>query len=51
MDIKRALNKIASREDLTGEEMRQVMTTIMNGEPPQYRSCAKRWCRSLPRST
>jgi anthranilate phosphoribosyltransferase len=32
MDIKRALNKIASREDLTGEEMRQVMTTIMNGE-------------------
>jgi len=32
MDIKRALNKIASREDLTGEEMRAVMTTIMNGE-------------------
>lgn len=32
MDIKRALNKIATREDLTGEEMRQVMTTIMNGE-------------------
>ena len=32
MDIKRALNKIALREDLTGEEMRQVMTTIMNGE-------------------
>lgn len=32
MDIKLALNKIAAREDLTGEEMRQVMTTIMNGE-------------------
>lgn len=32
MDLKRALNKIASREDLTGEEMRAVMTTIMNGE-------------------
>jgi anthranilate phosphoribosyltransferase len=32
MDIKRALNKIASREDLTGEEMRSVMTAIMNGE-------------------
>jgi len=32
MDIKRALNKIASREDLTGEEMRSVMTTIMSGE-------------------
>jgi anthranilate phosphoribosyltransferase len=32
MDIKAALNKIASRQDLTGEEMRGVMTTIMNGE-------------------
>jgi anthranilate phosphoribosyltransferase len=32
MDIKAALNKIAARQDLTGEEMRAVMTTIMNGE-------------------
>ena len=32
MDIKAALNKIASRQDLTGEEMRGVMTTIMSGE-------------------
>ena len=32
MDIKAALNKIAARQDLTGEEMRGVMTTIMNGE-------------------
>jgi len=31
MDIKAALNKIASRQDLTGEEMRTVMTTIMEG--------------------
>jgi len=31
MDIKAALNKIASRQDLTGEEMRIVMTTIMDG--------------------
>jgi anthranilate phosphoribosyltransferase len=31
MDIKAALNKIASRQDLTGEEMRAVMTTIMDG--------------------
>ena len=31
MDIKAALNKIASRQDLTGEEMRAVMTTIMEG--------------------
>lgn len=31
MDIKAALNKIASRQDLTGEEMRGVMTTIMDG--------------------
>ncbi len=32
MDIKAALNKIASRQDLTGEEMRSVMNTIMSGE-------------------
>src|SRR5690349_12424675 len=32
MDIKGALNKIASRQDLTGEEMRSVMNTIMSGE-------------------
>ncbi len=32
MDIKAALNKIASRQDLTGEEMRSVMNTIMQGE-------------------
>ena len=32
MDLKQALNKIASRQDLTGSEMREVMTTIMNGE-------------------
>lgn len=32
MDIRAALNKIAVRQDLTGEEMRSVMTTIMNGE-------------------
>jgi len=31
MDIKQALNKIAQRYDLTGEEMRSVMTTIMEG--------------------
>jgi anthranilate phosphoribosyltransferase len=31
MDIKAALNKIASRQDLTGEEMRAVMSTIMEG--------------------
>ena len=31
MDIKSALGKIASRQDLTGEEMRSVMTTIMEG--------------------
>lgn len=31
MDIKGALNKIAQRQDLTGEEMRTVMTTIMDG--------------------
>jgi anthranilate phosphoribosyltransferase len=32
MDIKAALNKIAQRQDLTGEEMRSVMTSIMDGE-------------------
>jgi anthranilate phosphoribosyltransferase len=32
MDIKTALNKIASRRDLTGEEMRGVMRLIMSGE-------------------
>ena len=32
MDIKGALAKIASRQDLTGEEMRSVMTTIMSGD-------------------
>jgi anthranilate phosphoribosyltransferase len=32
MDIKGALGKIAARQDLTGEEMRSVMTTIMQGE-------------------
>ncbi|MBI4920185.1 MAG: anthranilate phosphoribosyltransferase [Devosia nanyangense] len=32
MDIKGALNKIAQRQDLTGEEMRSVMNIIMNGE-------------------
>jgi anthranilate phosphoribosyltransferase len=32
MDIKAALNKIGSRRDLTGEEMRGVMNTIMSGE-------------------
>jgi anthranilate phosphoribosyltransferase len=32
MDIKGALNKIAARQDLTGEEMRSVMNTIMSGE-------------------
>jgi anthranilate phosphoribosyltransferase len=32
MDIKAALNKIAANRDLTGEEMRGVMTTIMSGE-------------------
>ena len=31
MDIKAALNKIAANRDLTGEEMRGVMTTIMEG--------------------
>jgi len=32
MDIRGALNKIAARQDLTGEEMRSVMNTIMSGE-------------------
>ncbi len=32
MDIKTALNKIAARTDLTGEEMRAVMNIIMSGE-------------------
>jgi anthranilate phosphoribosyltransferase len=32
MDIKGALARIAARQDLTGEEMRAVMTIIMNGE-------------------
>lgn len=32
MDIKTALGKIAARQDLTGEEMRSVMSTIMSGE-------------------
>ncbi len=32
MDIKAALNKIGSRQDLTGAEMRDVMNTIMSGE-------------------
>ncbi|MEO8757457.1 MAG: anthranilate phosphoribosyltransferase [Devosia sp.] len=32
MDIKTALAKIASRQDLTGAEMRDVMTIIMSGE-------------------
>jgi anthranilate phosphoribosyltransferase len=32
MDIKGALGKIAARQDLTGEEMRSVMSIIMNGE-------------------
>ncbi len=32
MDIKVALNKIANRQDLTGEEMRAVMSAIMEGQ-------------------
>jgi anthranilate phosphoribosyltransferase len=32
MDIKDALRKVAARQDLTGEEMRAVMNTIMSGE-------------------
>jgi anthranilate phosphoribosyltransferase len=32
MDIKAALQKIGARKDLTGEEMRGVMNTIMSGE-------------------
>jgi anthranilate phosphoribosyltransferase len=32
MDIKQALNKIADRKDLNGEEMRGVMRIIMAGD-------------------
>jgi anthranilate phosphoribosyltransferase len=32
MDVKGALGRIAARHDLTGEEMRSVMSVIMNGE-------------------
>jgi anthranilate phosphoribosyltransferase len=32
MDIKTALGKIGARQDLTGEEMRAVMTIIMSGD-------------------
>ena len=32
MDIKGALAKIAGRQDLTGAEMREVMTIIMSGD-------------------
>ena len=32
IDIKTALHKLASRQHLTGEEMRSVMSTIMSGE-------------------
>lgn len=32
MDIKKALDRIGSGKDLTGEEMRSVMSTIMAGE-------------------
>ncbi|HWA17516.1 MAG TPA: anthranilate phosphoribosyltransferase [Devosia sp.] len=32
MDIKGALGKIAARQDLTGAEMREVMTQIMDGQ-------------------
>jgi anthranilate phosphoribosyltransferase len=32
MDIKTALNRLAARQDLTGAEMREVMTIIMSGE-------------------
>jgi anthranilate phosphoribosyltransferase len=32
MDIKGALQKIAQRQDLTGEEMRSVMNIVMSGE-------------------
>lgn len=35
MDIKDALKKIALRQDLTGEEMRGVMSTIMSGNATQ----------------
>jgi anthranilate phosphoribosyltransferase len=32
MDIKKALERVGSGKDLTGEEMRSVMSTIMSGE-------------------
>ena len=32
MDIKKALDRVGSGKDLTGEEMRSVMNTIMWGE-------------------
>ncbi|HEV7275390.1 MAG TPA: anthranilate phosphoribosyltransferase [Devosiaceae bacterium] len=32
MDIKKALDRVGSGKDLTGEEMRSVMNTIMSGE-------------------
>ncbi len=32
MDIKGAIDRLANRHDLTGEEMREVMDTIMSGE-------------------
>lgn len=32
MDIKTALNRLAARQDLTGAEMREVMTIIMSGD-------------------
>lgn len=32
MDIKTALNRLAARQDLTGAEMREVMSIIMSGE-------------------
>jgi anthranilate phosphoribosyltransferase len=35
MDIRQALHKIADRKDLTGEEMRGVMRTIMAGDATQ----------------
>ncbi|MEO6396808.1 MAG: anthranilate phosphoribosyltransferase [Devosia sp.] len=35
MDIKGALQKIAARQDLTGQEMRDVMNIIMSGEATQ----------------
>ena len=44
MDIKGALGRIATGHDLTGEEMRSVMSIIMSGEATPSasttRSCA-----------